>query len=198
MKISIDVPDGISGRWEVKTFEVSEEKAALFNLREDVRGTGRHVEAGTYKKLSRHGLVIMSNTPAEISDHVDFINEAKQRGGHILINGLGLGVALKEILKSEAVESVTVVEESQDVISLVATTYLKDSRVSIIEADAFEYEPPADKKYSAVWHDIWDSICSENLREMSKLCRKYRKLTDWQGCWAREECRIQKRKEDQY
>jgi 16S rRNA A1518/A1519 N6-dimethyltransferase RsmA/KsgA/DIM1 with predicted DNA glycosylase/AP lyase activity len=193
-RIEIDVPDGVSGNWQVSSFEVSEKDASWFNLGQAIKGTRRNIVAGKYKRICRNGRVIMSNTPAEIADHMKFILTAKQEGGHILINGLGLGVALKEILTSEKVKSVTVVEKSKDVIALVASTYLKDSRVKIIEADAYDYTPPAEIKYSAVWHDIWDDISSQNLPEMAKLRRKYSKFADWQGSWAENECRRQKRR----
>ena len=147
---------------------------------------GRGVSAGTYKRLMRGNTVVMSNTPAEIRDHMDFIREAK-KGGDILINGLGLGVALSEILKSDIVETVTVIEKSQDVIDLVSE-YFTDDRVNIIKDDAFEYIPTVGFRFNAVWHDIWDYITSDNLPEMTKLHRKYGRRTDWQGSWCKYEC----------
>ena len=187
MDISIDVPNGISGNWTVEDFEISEEAAQFENMRAAIRG-GRCVKPGKFKRLMRNRQCIMSNTPAEISDHVRFIFRAKL-GGDILINGLGLGVALKEILKSTDVWTVTVIEKSEDVISLVAPTYRSDPRVTIIHADAFKWKPPKGKRYDAVWHDIWDNICTDNLSEMTKLHRKYGKCTDWQDSWCKELCR---------
>jgi len=85
--------------------------------------------------------------------------------------------------------SVTVVEKSKDVISLVAKHYLGDHRVTIVNADAYLYKPPKGVKYDAVWHDIWDNICGDNLPEMTRLHRKYGKRADWQGSWCRSLCR---------
>jgi len=192
MNISINVPDGVSGNWEVKTFNVSDDEARLHNMRASFQGGGRHIKAGDYKKLTRSGSVIMSNTPAEIRDHSAFICTAKRIGGNILINGLGLGVALKEILTSDEVKNVTVIEKSADVISLSGSTYSKDKRVSIIHADAFDYKPPKGVRYDSVWHDIWDYICSDNLPEMTRLHRKYGKRADWQGSWGKELCQRQR------
>jgi len=188
MNIDISVPNGESGRWRVEDFEISEDAACIENMRASFRPGARYVEPGVFKRLMRDGSVIMSNTPAEISDHRQFIRIA-QRGGDILINGLGLGVALVEILKSEDVETVTIIEKSQDVISLTAETYLKDPRVEVINADAFGWKPPKGKRYSAVWHDIWDDICADNLPEMTKLHRKYGRRADWQGSWCKELCK---------
>lgn len=188
MDIEINVPDGKSGAWEVSTFEVTEDEIKIFNIRAMFQPGGRIMKVGTFKQLTRNGQIIMSNTPAEIRDHAHFIFTAK-RNKNILINGLGLGVALTEILKSGDVEKVTVIEKSEDVIKLVAPTFSNDPRVNIIHADAFEWKPPKGEKYDAVWHDIWDNICASNLPEMTKLHRKYGRRTAWQGSWAKELCR---------
>ena len=188
MKIEVDIPDAKSGIWEVSTFKVTEKDAKLFNMRASFQPGFRIIEAGTYKKLTRNNTIIMSNTSAEIKDHLDFIYKAKKQGDNVLINGLGLGVALVEILKSEKITSVTVIENSEDVIKLVAP-YITDSRINIIHADAFTWKPPKKIKYSCVWHDIWDDICSDNLSEMTKLHRKYGKCTEWQGSWCKELCK---------
>jgi len=191
MDIKVDVPDGKSGDWEVSTFAISEKAADFENVRAlfSYSNHGRYVKAGTYKRLTRNNSVIMSNTPAEISDHLSFIYRAKRNGGNILVNGLGLGVALVAILESEKVESVTIIEKSEDVIALVAPSFINDKRVSIIHVDAFDWKPPKGMRYSTVWHDIFDDICSDNLPLMTKLKRKYGKRCDWQGCWAENLCK---------
>ena len=187
MNIQVNVPDNKIDPWEVSTFEVSEQDVVIENIRAMLKPGGRMIDPGRYKRLTRNGSVIMSNTPAEINDHLFFIWQAK-KGGDILINGLGLGVALSAILESEAVVSVTVIEKAQEVVDLVAPTFAHDKRVEIIHADAFEWTPPKGKRYTAVWHDIWDDICVDNLPEMTRLHRKYGRRTDWQGSWCRELC----------
>lgn len=189
MNIEINVPDGKSGEWEVSTFTVSNDDAKLFNLREMMHRSCRTIYPGTYKKLTRNNYIIMSNTPAEIRDHIHFIHLAS---GSVLINGLGLGVAFSAILKKDTVSNVTIIEKSKDVIDLVAPTYLQDKRVEIINEDAFEFKPPKNKKYDFVWHDIWDDICADNLSEMIKLHRKYARKTSWQDSWCRWECKRRK------
>lgn len=188
MQIQVNIPDGRSNAWEVSSFEVSEKDATFHNMRAAFKPGQRFIKPGKYKKLTRNGYLIMSNTPAEISDHYCFISKAK-KGGHILINGLGLGVALSTILDSECVESVTVIEKSADVIFLVGPSFRHDKRVNIIHADAFNWKPPRGVRYNAVWHDIWDDICTDNVSEMTRLHRKYGKRTDWQGSWCKEECK---------
>ena len=177
--IPIDVPDGQSGDWRVSTFEVSKEAEKMGMMRAIFSSSrGRYVPAGTYKGLYRGGSVIMSNTPDEVSDLYEFFRAVK---GEVLINGLGLGVALRVILDkvnekgNPVVTGVTVVEFSEDVIQLVAPAFKSDPRVHIVHVNALEYRPvcPKSGKFDAVWHDIWDDITSENLPEMKRLHRKY-------------------------
>jgi len=184
MNIEITVPDNKKGDYKIETFEVSESEAKLYNIRASVRG-GRYILPGVYKRLMRGDTVMMSNTPSEIQDHLQFISKAR---GNVLINGLGFGMALKAVLNKPEVTSVTIVEVSPDIIDLVGPSYNKDPRVQIINADCFEYKPPRGSRYQAVWHDIWDYICGDNVEEMDKLMRKYRSRTEWQGCWCRKEC----------
>jgi len=186
MNIDVNVPDGKSGGWSVETFEVSKEDADLANMRAMFSFSTRSIAPGTYKRLKRGGATIMSNTPMEISDCRFFIYKAK---GNILINGLGLGVVLVALLKKPEVKNITVIEKSQDVISLVAPTFTNDKRLSIIHADALEWKPPKGVRYDCIWHDIWDDICADNLSEMTTLHRKYGRRTDWQDSWCKELCK---------
>ena len=185
----VSVPEGESGLWKVEQFTVSKEDASFERMRSLFRG-GRYVPEGTYTRLTRGGRVIMSDTPDEIRDHSYIIRNAK---GHVLINGLGIGMVLQACLEKPRVTKVTVIEKSPDVIDLVAPHYREryGDKVEIIQADAFEWKPPKDVRYGAVWHDIWDNICGDNLPEMHKLHRKYGRRTDWQGSWGRELCERQ-------
>lgn len=192
MHYEIIVPEGVSGEWAVQEFEVSEAQANFSAIREALsRETA--VPAGRYKRLMRGNVVVMSNTPMEVRTHRRFVSRAR---GSVLINGLGLGMALSEILKKPEVLSVTVIEKSPDVIGLVAPSFTGDPRVQIIHADAFEWKPPKGVRYDAVWHDIWDEITADNLPEMNRLHRKYGFRADWQDSWAREQCQERKRRCD--
>jgi hypothetical protein len=182
MKIEVNVPDGVSGNWSVSTFTVEKED---FSQMISMMKSGRGVPSGTYKRLMRGGETIMSNTPDEISDSLHFIRKAT---GSILINGFGLGVVVKALLEKPEITEITVIENSEDVLKLCASSYT-DSRLTIIHGDAFTWEPPKGKKYDAIWHDIWDNICSDNLEEMKKLHRKYGRRTKYQESWCRERCK---------
>lgn len=177
----VDIRSGTKGPWTVERFEVKDDDIA--SIRAKLQG--RPVYEGTYTRLmhERRG-VVMSDTPAEMTDHCVFISKAK---GHVLINGLGIGMCLAAVLRKKEVTKVTVVELEQDVIDLVWPNYASD-RCEIFCCDAFEYQPPKGIRYGAVWHDIWDSICSDNLSGMHRLHRKYGRRTDWQGSWCRSAC----------
>jgi hypothetical protein len=194
MNIDINVPDGVSGIYKIETFTVTEEQASHESMRSIFSSTSRPIGPGTYKRLMRGRTVMMSNTPMEIRDHIGFINKAC---GDVLINGLGLGMCLTAILKKPEVQTVTVIELSQDVINLVGPTFGND-RVSIIQADAMTYKAPKGKRYNAVWHDIWDYITPDNLSQMGKLHLKYGGRCDWQGSWGKELCQRQQRQEKRY
>lgn len=179
MKIDVNIPDGISGDYEVKTYIVKKNDDWISAMK-----TGRSVPEGTYKMLKRCDTVVMSNTPDEISDFYSFVHKAT---GSVLVNGLGLGVLLNALIAKPDITDITVVEISEDVIKLVAP-YITDPRVKIVQSDCFTYESPKGKRYNAVWHDIWDYICEDNLEEMKKLHRKYGRKADYQESWARYLC----------
>lgn len=186
---NVDVPEGEAGEWRVERFEVTEEQAKRFNLGLLFGGGGnRQVKPGNYTRLM-YGKAydpVMSDTPAERRDHIPLILEAK---GHVLINGLGLGMCVQACLNHPDVERVTVIEIAPDVISLVGPHYLERfgaDRLEIIEHDALTYMPPKGMRYGAVWHDIWPEICADNWPTMGTLHRKYGRRTDWQGSWVRD------------
>lgn len=173
----VTLPDMASGEWRIENFKTD---------RQDFHAMlhGRSVPVGeSFTRLMRGHTLVMSDTPAEMRDHWEAVYEAK---GSCLLNGLGIGMVLKNILLKKEVTDVTVIEVSQALIDLVKPHY-KDTRVTFVCADALTYKPPKGKRYDMVWHDIWDGICSDNLKDMKKLHRKYGRLTKWQGSWCRYE-----------
>lgn len=185
-KYKVQVPEGVSGVWRVERFTVSESDEKMERLHSMFNG-GRYVPADTYTWLKRSSYTIMSDTPDEIRDHLGAINKAC---GNVLINGLGLGVVLQAMARKPEVTAITVIEQSSDVIALVAPYYqaMFGDKINIIQADAYEYKPPKGSRFDVAWHDIWDDLCTDNLPEMAKLHRKYGRLTDWQGSWGKEIC----------
>lgn len=190
--LKVDIPEGISGNWRVEKFTVTEEDVRYFNMRGAFSGRGGHIKAGSYTRLMRGSTVVMSDTPDEMRGHEMFVRKAT---GNVLINGLGIGMVLKNVLAKEDVKSVVVNELSEDVIELVAP-YYKDDRLTINHVSAFNYKPPKGLKFDAIWHDIWDYICTDNLEEMKKLHRKYgRYCTGYQGSWERSRLEYELKKQ---
>jgi len=174
----VTLPEGQKGPWKIERFTTD-----FMDFHSALRG--RAVPVGeTYTRVTRNGYLVMSDTPAEMRDHSTAVWKAK---GSCLLNGLGIGMVLKNILLKPEVTDVTVVEISQDLIDLVSPHYA-DPRVTFVCADALSYKPPKGKRYGMVWHDIWDDICADNLEDMGKLHRKYGRRTEWQGSWCKYEC----------
>lgn len=184
-RYKVDVPEGRRGKWAVERFEVTIREAQFYNLRLVMKGDGgRRISPGVYTRLVHGDEVVMSDTRAEVRDHLDFIGRAT---GNVLIHGLGLGMCVKAVLAKPDVRHVTVVERDPDVITLVASHYACD-RFTVIEGDAFTWELPRGVRWDVAWHDIWHDINADNLSEMHQLHRRFGRRTDWQGSWCRDEC----------
>lgn len=197
-----NIPEGRVGDFSIEHFEIKRDDAivALFSYRNRVPGPGK------YTKLVENGMCWMSDTYAELRDHHEPVLKAR---GHCLVTGLGLGIVANAMARRDAVTRVTVIERAPEVIALVKD-HLHE-KVDVIRADATEWKPPrrdvvlyggsdsCDKTefahiglapapqywpewFGAVWHDIWPSICSDNLEIMTKLKRRYGRRARWQGC----------------
>ena len=185
----VNVPEGQSGDWKVSKFTVSKNdpRAISYALH------GRPVPQGTYTRLVKKGAFgpMMSDTPAEIDDHLDFIYRAK---GRCLLNGLGLGVVLKALLAKPEVIHIDVVENNQDVINLVWNTYKYGNRVTLYHANAYTIQWDKGTTWDCAWHDIWRSICTDNLPEIAKLKHKYAGKVKWQKAWVEDLLRDYRRR----
>lgn len=175
------IPEGTDGEFSVERFTVSEFESRMSMIHDGRRG----VFPGEYTRLKWRDETYMSDTPAELYDHLEFVRTAH---GKVLIHGLGLGVCLAAILRNPLIYSVTVVEKAPEVIRLVGR-HLSDDRLTIIEGDAFTWKFPKDARWDVAWHDIWLYICTDNLAEMTKLKRRFARRVGWQKCWAEAECR---------
>lgn len=179
----VPTPCGKSGEYEIDETTVTVEAADRTNMSCMMMGSAfMCVKPGTYKRLIRgNRTIVMSNTPMEVSTNIGFVRMAT---GRVLVNGLGLGMVLHQLLQKPDVTHVDVVEISEDVIKLTGPTF-DDPRVTIIHADALTWRPAKGVRYDAVWHDIWDTISEENNPDMVKLHRAYGSRAGWQGSWAR-------------
>lgn len=198
----VEVPPGEHGDWEVREMRVeqwsgvSSEAAYLGRLVPPGTYTGLFHEDGVEYESGRADLPWMSDTPAEVLDHLAFVWRAH---GRVLISGLGLGVALKAVLAKPCVTRVDVVEHDPDVVALVWPTYRDDPRVHLHLQDV--WDGPVDwdqREWDVVWHDVWPHIKVSNLAEMELLEGVYDLAEGgWVGHWAKRECQwMQEREAD--
>lgn len=131
---------------------------------------GQPLRAETYTRLFIDDNLWMTDAEFECWTSEDFVRKAF---GDVLIAGLGLGLVLQPLLESKVVESVTVLELSTDVITLIGPLY-ECSKLTIIHADARTWEPPK-KAYHFVYFDIWADVPNaDTVKDICTLRRRYR------------------------
>lgn len=159
----------------------------------NVRAMLDGIPPGRYIKLMQDKELVMSNTPMELRTNWTFCSKAH---GDVLIGGLGLGLILLEIQNKPNVNSITVVEKYEDVITLVGDQLPLNDKVNIVHDDIFTYKPKAD--YDCIYLDIWNyinrDVYKEEMNPLKKRYRKYLKATmespnRFIACWAENEAR---------
>ena len=171
------IPEGVSGDYSIQHFSISEEQAKLQSIRATYNRNylGRFIKAGEFCRLKYNSQVLMSDTHAERYTNREIVEKAY---GDVLIAGLGLGMILCPILKKEEVTNVTVVEISEEVITLVEP-HIRDhlgeagSKLSIVKADIFDYTPT--RKYDVIYFDILGDYSGDEYPDTKKLHKRYLK-----------------------
>jgi len=190
-KVADFLPEGSEGPWLVQRFAVSEADEQFGRLRAAISSCrGRYVPAGIYTRLLHGETMIMSDTPDEVRDHIELIVKAK---GRVLLHGLGLGMVARAALLKPEVEHVTIIEKAPEVVKLVGEPLIARfgaERTAVITDDAFTWKPPKGVRWDVVWHDIWPTLCSDNLPEMAQLHRRFGHRAGWQGSWGRSWCEM--------
>lgn len=193
------IPEGIEGDCTVSHFGVDEQAARATSLRAVVTGRrDAYVAPGVYCQLTVKGALMMSDTSMEKRSNLEVVRMSR---GNVLIAGLGLGMVLLPILEKDSVTSVTVIEKYADVVKLVEPSIRKaagehSSKLKVIVADIFEWQPPKAEKWDTIYFDIWPTICLDNLEEMTTLHRKFaRKHAPgaWVDSWMRSDLKAKKR-----
>lgn len=174
----VSIPEGVSGDVKIERFTVDKP-----DLHSTLRGRG--ITPGTYTALYRKNSLWMSDTPAEQRDHYEAVYQMRNRGGRVLIMGLGIGMVVQQALALPNVDHVDVIEMDPDVIKLVGPHY-ESERCTIHQGDAMEFKWPRGTRWTTIWHDIWRDMSESNLPQMEKLARSYGRRCDWQGFWGKE------------
>lgn len=203
---ALDFQDRLPDTWKRYRVGITERREQNgwtiepFSIDRDCAGRKRYILEGGldrdcgwgdgFTMLKKNGVIWMSDTRAEIMEHSPFINKLwwlEDARPRVLINGLGLGMAVRAALVHGA-EHVDVVEIDQDVIDLIGPTFANDP-VTIHHADAFGIKWPEGTTWTLAWHDIWPAIDDDNLPGMAQLRAKYENSVEWQDCWQEAGCR---------
>ncbi|MBQ6357620.1 MAG: hypothetical protein IJI97_01520 [Clostridia bacterium] len=185
--MTVSVPEGELNGMKVERFEVKAHD--LNNLREALR-SGRGTRPGIYTRLTENGSVWMSDVDAEKRDHLTPLAHIRNlKAKRVLLNGLGLGMVLKAALSFDHLEHIDVVERDERVIKLVGPHYLRDPRVRIHHADAYEQTKawPKGTRWDVGWSDIWQDISTDDLPQMARMNRSYGRRCTWHGCWGQDQ-----------
>lgn len=134
----------------------------------------------SYPCIRENGDTWMSITPNEI---LTMENEIQAAHGNVLTLGCGMGYFAYMASEKDNVESVTIVESSDDVINLFSQYILPQfqykNKIKIIKADALDYMNKLnDGEYDYCFADIWiGSYDIEPYLKLKQICRKF-KVTD--------------------
>jgi spermidine synthase len=186
------IPEGRSGDVSVEHFEMTAEEEAFTRVRALINHRPHeYCPAGRYARLLFGGAVMMSDTRMEHNTNMEAAVNAR---GHVLVGGLGLGMVTLPMLRKSSVASVTVVENSADVITLVEQPLRRyvgaaaTRRLHVERADVHVWRPSAKgRQFDTIYFDIWQDICRDNLPEMKALLRafaRYLQPDGWAGCWS--------------
>lgn len=182
------IPDGKSGKWRIEHHRfpvgtkvpiVSPRNALLMGMRPTSCVLPRPlIITNLVEKDGDHTGLWMSDSPQEVEQHVRQLRHAR---GHVLVGGLGIGLAVSILARKMRVRSITVVEKSKDVIKLVKPTcleYIHDRgipgiRFSVVHEDLFEFLKHGGAKFNFAFLDIW---CPTSEGEFMATVMPLRKL----------------------
>ncbi len=102
-------------------------------------------------KLTEDGNTWMSDNMFEVDSNMGAVDQAR---GDVLIGGLGIGM-LPTLIKDK-VNSIDIVELSQDIIDLVFHQ-IATNKMNIIHDEICHYLTTTEKKYDLVCIDIWQN-----------------------------------------
>lgn len=182
---------------EIIPFEFNAKENFIYNFRNAREDPMFIVRDGNYVRLKVNGEIMMSDTGMERISNKQFIKKAT---GRVLIAGLGIGLIINNILRNDSITEIVVIEKHQDVIDLVSPKF-NDSRLKIICADIFEWEPSKGEKFDTIYFDVWPQITTDNLTEITILHDRFKHFkakNGWMNSWMKEYLQKQNRKQKKY
>ena len=176
--------------------KVTEDDAQYQSVRAAVKGEPHgYTKPATYAQLWVDNELMMSDTDMEWHTGVTpVLREIEARPDcNVLIGGLGLGLIQHAIARNIdrcKPGRVTVVEQNTEVIRTIRPTLPGNFVCRIVHADIFDWQPPKDTVWDVIFFDIWPTICTENLGEMTKLHRRFARRKapgGWMASWRHQE-----------
>lgn len=180
--VNISIPNKKIGAWELK--EESYAPYELFVMADmDKKKDGRIIpQLGFFKERFVFPVVLQANrewmliTPNEIETMKEAISHAS---GNVLTSGLGLGYFAYMCSEKENVQSITIVEKDEEVISLFESVILNQfphrEKIKIIQDDLFYYLKTTAHLnqihyvFWDLWHDVQDGLpMYRRLKEIEK------------------------------
>lgn len=172
--------------WEIKIEEYKPYQAVICDdmiIKEDfteIPPLGFFTESFRFPAILENGNEWMTLTPVDLDTCEDAIKEAK---GKVVTFGLGLGYYAYMASEKDEVESVTVVELSEDVIKLFKTHILPQipnrHKINIVNCDAFEYAEKImpNENFNLAFVDTWRDASDgapmyERMRKLEKFSKK--------------------------
>jgi hypothetical protein len=195
------VPEGVEGHCSISHFGISKVESNFTAIRSAVRSSSlEYVPEGVYCRLTVGHTLMMTDTHMEQNSNYSVVRQAK---GSVLIAGLGIGMVLLPILEKPEVTSVMVIEKYAEVVKLVephirAAAGENASKLKVIVADIMEWQPPKGEKWDTIYFDIWPDICTDNLKDMEILHRRFAKRKapgGWMDSWMKGRLKFQKERE---
>ena len=180
---NINIPNVKKGSWELKKESYPAYRgviAADMIIRDDfteIPQLGFFKEEFEFPAVLEDGNEWMTLTPVDLDTSDEAIEKAH---GKVVTFGLGLGYYTYMVSEKENVESITVVEKNEDVISLfkeyILPQFAHPEKVRIVNADAFEYaefEMPKesfDVAFVDTWRDASDGApMYEKMKRLEHL-----------------------------
>lgn len=149
----------------------------------ELPAVGYFTEEFRYPCIWENGTEWMTVKPNEIETMKRAINNAE---GDAVVLGLGLGYCAYMFSLKENVKSVKVIEQNADIIDIFSRYILPQfphaERLSIIQADAFEYAEkyikPEHFVFADLWHDVSDGF--DMYMRLRKTERRLCPTREWE------------------
>ena len=179
MRIEVDIPEGISGDYEIAHY-TNETEDNMWQVYLEMKGE----TDDAFTVLTKEGcpMPIMQDSEAEYNEHQWLWDNMS---GDVLVGGLGIGMINQALIDNPNVTSVTIVEISQDVVDLVWDDCPKDDSFSLVVADFETWTPPEGTTYDVIWCDawIWDNpLTYAAYRNL--MTERYSPYTNEIGYWG--------------